>query len=187
MKPLLPPNPGPFEVKSGSKNLSERREARIARRMSLHETNSNYGTNQSSRGTVVSLDERRKGGSSSSRPPAAPVDDLNEDDSHPAAEPPERKYDCEHYETCLDLAASLNWASFTCGGCSGEVNSALLWRAHQNQRKDSVAKALCDLKPIQKVSGLKCSVETSVDKNDQPLASSGDVAANVDGPLEPKR
>ena len=75
------------------------------------------------------------------------------DDS--AAEPILRLHDCAHYETCLDLAASLNWNSFTCNRCSGEVNNALLWRAHQHQRKDSVAKALCDLKPIEKLTGSK--------------------------------
>lgn len=114
---------------------------------------------------MVSLDERRRNSLSSIATPAQrthanSADDLIEEDGRPAAEPPDRNYDCMHYETCLDLAVSLNWSSFTCKGCSGEVNSALLWRAHQNQRKDSVAKALCDLKPIEKVSGLKSSIES---------------------------
>ena len=73
--------------------------------------------------------------------------------SFPTLEPPERQYDCKHYETCLDLAASLNWVSFSCKGCVGEVNRALYWRAHQVQRKDSVARALCELRPLESVEG----------------------------------
>jgi hypothetical protein len=93
-------------------------------------------------------------------------DDL--DGVRSGAEPPERRYGCDHYDTCLDLAASLNWASFTCKGCSGEVNRALYWRAHQRQRKDSVAKALCELKPIDQLVGLKRN-PASEKKEDDPL------------------
>ena len=64
------------------------------------------------------------------------------------AEPPQRNYSCLNYDTCLDLAASLNWESFTCGECAGKINEKLLWRARQVQRTDPVARALCDLKPI---------------------------------------
>jgi hypothetical protein len=64
------------------------------------------------------------------------------------AEPPRRRYECSHYDTCLDLAAALNWHSFTCRGCSGTVDQTLMWRARQSARKDSVAKALCDFPPI---------------------------------------
>lgn len=63
----------------------------------------------------------------------------------PLLEPPQRRYECGNYETCLDLAATLNWASFTCRRCSGAVNGALQWRAHQIRRRDSVAQALCSL------------------------------------------
>ncbi len=56
---------------------------------------------------------------------------------------PRRRYDCCSYEQCLELAAALNWESFTCRGCSGEFNKALLWRAGQVIRRDQVAKALC--------------------------------------------
>lgn len=64
-----------------------------------------------------------------------------------------RELDCAHYDECLNLAAALNWASFTCEGCSGEVNQALLWRAHQSARKDSVARRLCELRPLKMLKG----------------------------------
>ena len=162
MKPLPPQLAGPFELKNGSQRQLNK---------SAPHSHSPSGENMG-RCTVVSLDERRKNSagsvasSPSSRSHSHTAEDLLEEDGRPAAEPPDRNYDCKHYETCLDLAASLNWSSFTCTGCSGEVNSALLWRAHQNQRKDSVAKALCDLKPIEKVSGLKSTIECEVAAKD---------------------
>jgi hypothetical protein len=63
----------------------------------------------------------------------------------PLLEPPVRRYDCENYETCLDLAAVFNWSSFSCGKCCGQVNERLKWRACQIQRKDSLARAVSDL------------------------------------------
>ncbi len=74
--------------------------------------------------------------------------DIDGEPPGPMVEPPRRRYECAHYDTCLDLAAALNWHSFTCRGCSGSVNESLMWRARQKARKDSVAKALCDLPPI---------------------------------------
>ena len=61
----------------------------------------------------------------------------------PDHEEPLRNLDCSHYETCLELAAALNWESFTCAQCKGEINESLRWRAGQNTRKDAVAKAIC--------------------------------------------
>jgi hypothetical protein len=61
----------------------------------------------------------------------------------PDHEEPVRKLDCSHYETCLELAAALNWESFTCAQCKGEINESLRWRAGQSTRKDAVAKAIC--------------------------------------------
>jgi len=58
---------------------------------------------------------------------------------------PERRFDCPHYETCLGLAAALNWDSFTCCHCTGDVNQQLLWRAHQSTKKDSDLADLCKL------------------------------------------
>lgn len=58
---------------------------------------------------------------------------------------PRRRYECHNYPTCLDLAAALNWDSFTCRGCSHEIDQALLWRAKQAEKKDGVARSLCDI------------------------------------------
>lgn len=74
------------------------------------------------------------------------------DDDDPAIgslEPPVRRYGCANYDTCLDLAAALNWASFTCGACRGTINEQLLWRARHITRKDSIAKAICELPPVE--------------------------------------
>jgi hypothetical protein len=54
-----------------------------------------------------------------------------------------RNIDCSNYQRCLNLAATLDWESFSCEGCNGEINESLLWRAGQRARKDRVAKALC--------------------------------------------
>jgi hypothetical protein len=54
-----------------------------------------------------------------------------------------RELDCKNYTTCLNLAAALNWESFTCEGCSGEINKSLSWRAGQSAIKDKVVKLLC--------------------------------------------
>ena len=55
---------------------------------------------------------------------------------------PRRRYSCSNYETCLNLACALNWDSFTCRGCSGQISNALLWRAHGARKKDKVARSL---------------------------------------------
>ena len=56
---------------------------------------------------------------------------------------PKRRYACPNYETCLGLAAAFNWDSFTCRGCSGEMNQSFLWRAQQSMRKDPIAQEIC--------------------------------------------
>ena len=58
-------------------------------------------------------------------------------------EAPKRRHLCSHYETCLNLAAAFNWDNFTCRGCSGEINQTLLWRAHQEMRKDKIIRKIC--------------------------------------------
>ena len=58
---------------------------------------------------------------------------------------PERNYDCTNYETCLGLAAALDWKSFTCCGCCGTVNQQLLWRAHHRIRNNPSLSKLCNL------------------------------------------
>jgi hypothetical protein len=57
----------------------------------------------------------------------------------------ERRLECTHYEECLNLAAALDWDSFTCAGCNGEIDGTLLWRAGQSTKRDSLAKAICGL------------------------------------------
>jgi hypothetical protein len=58
---------------------------------------------------------------------------------------PRRRYDCSNYETCLIIAAGLNWDSFTCRGCSGEYEEGLHWRARQEINKDKTVKKICEL------------------------------------------
>lgn len=60
-------------------------------------------------------------------------------------EPPRRRYSCPNYEACLSIGCALNWESFTCRGCSGDVNETLLWRAHQEMKKDRVANRICEV------------------------------------------
>jgi predicted Fe-S protein YdhL (DUF1289 family) len=57
-------------------------------------------------------------------------------------EAPRRRYACPNYNQCLVIAASMNWDSFTCRGCSGQIDETLRWRAQQAQRKDQVAKRI---------------------------------------------
>ena len=54
-----------------------------------------------------------------------------------------RELDCKNYQTCLNLAAALNWDSFTCESCEGDINESLKWRAIHSTRKDALANALC--------------------------------------------
>ena len=63
---------------------------------------------------------------------------------HPA-QGPLRRYECSNYETCLKIAAALNWDSFTCRGCNSQINENLLWRAQHAVHKDKTVKAICDL------------------------------------------
>ena len=63
------------------------------------------------------------------------------------SEAPKRRYECSHYETCLNLAAAMNWDSFTCRGCSGEVNEIYFWRAQQEAKRDKIVRTLCTQMP----------------------------------------
>ena len=84
-----------------------------------------------------------------SKSPVGAAANVDEDDpAIGSLEPPVRQYSCGNYDTCLDLAAALNWASFTCGKCKGMINEQLMWRARHVTRKDAVAKALCELPPV---------------------------------------
>ncbi|MEZ4753651.1 MAG: hypothetical protein R3A13_04995 [Bdellovibrionota bacterium] len=61
--------------------------------------------------------------------------------------PPRRDYTCPNYSTCLELACALNWDSFTCRGCSKDIDSTLVWQAQSSKRKDQVAQQLCEGMP----------------------------------------
>ncbi len=61
---------------------------------------------------------------------------------------PRRRYDCENYETCLVIAAGLNWDSFTCRGCNGDYEQSLYWRAGQEINKDKTVKKICELPKV---------------------------------------
>ncbi len=61
---------------------------------------------------------------------------------------PERRYECEHYEICLDVASALNWSNFTCKDCAGQVNPKILWRAKSASKQDAVAGKLCHLPEV---------------------------------------
>lgn len=37
-----------------------------------------------------------------------------------------RRFGCEHYSTCLDYAAKMNWKSFSCYGCNGKPHKETL-------------------------------------------------------------
>ena len=62
---------------------------------------------------------------------------------------PRRRYSCPNYDVCLDMAAALNWDSFSCRGCSGALDQSLLWQAHQARKHDSIANSLCTIPEIQ--------------------------------------
>ena len=49
---------------------------------------------------------------------------------------PFRNFECDNYNKCLSLAAALDWNSFTCEGCSCEINQQLIWRARHRLRSE---------------------------------------------------
>ncbi len=59
--------------------------------------------------------------------------------------PQERRYDCSSYHRCLAVAAALNWDGFHCVNCRGELDERLMWQVRIAQKRDSVAKEMCDL------------------------------------------
>jgi hypothetical protein len=76
-----------------------------------------------------------------------------EDDAEHPNQTPERRYDCNCYQGCLEVAATLNWETFSCNSpsgepCCGTTDNKLIWKAHLALRDDSVAKKLCALPEI---------------------------------------
>ena len=58
-------------------------------------------------------------------------------------EGPDRNFACKNYNSCLSLAAALNWESFSCGGCTGTIDETIRWRAKGVSKRDSALRQLC--------------------------------------------
>jgi hypothetical protein len=67
--------------------------------------------------------------------------------------PPRRRHTCSNYSKCLTLAAALNWDSFTCRGCCGDIDPSLVWRAHQQKKRDEMVDMICELPEITPIPG----------------------------------
>ncbi len=63
---------------------------------------------------------------------------------------PIRRYDCDNYETCLNLSASLDWDSFCCDGCDGCVNKDLVRRAKSAEGSEPVVSELISFASLAK-------------------------------------
>jgi hypothetical protein len=50
-----------------------------------------------------------------------------------------RNSNCVNYQNCLSIAATLNWHSFTCDGCSGNLNPELSWKVLREAKNDQVS------------------------------------------------
>jgi hypothetical protein len=66
-----------------------------------------------------------------------------------------RNLDCSNYSSCLNVAVALNWDNFTCGGCNGEMNQSLTWRAGLTVCRDKIVRALCRRPDIAVVKGVR--------------------------------
>jgi len=64
---------------------------------------------------------------------------------------PIRRHNCENYQTCLDLSASLDWDSFSCEGCNSCINEKLLWRAKGAQKAEPELAKLVSLPNLAKL------------------------------------
>ena len=100
------------------------------------------------------LMRRGRPDSQSKRPVGNAVSDAatTEDDSlHGPIPDPPRNFDCQNYNTCLCLAAALNWYSFHCQGCNQNVDERLVWRAHQEMRKDKSLSKFLEIPQLAKL------------------------------------
>jgi len=55
---------------------------------------------------------------------------------------PVREVSCPNYQECLNIAACLNWLSFSCEDCTREIAPHLRWRARIERRRDPICQAL---------------------------------------------
>jgi len=58
-------------------------------------------------------------------------------------EVPDRNFVCKNYNSCLSLAAALNWESFSCNGCTGTIDETIRWRAKVESKRDTTLRQLC--------------------------------------------
>lgn len=66
---------------------------------------------------------------------------------------PVRDVTCSNYQECLNIAACLNWMSFSCENCTGEVAPHLRWRSRIERRRDPVCQALMPAPVIEVTEG----------------------------------
>jgi len=66
---------------------------------------------------------------------------------------PVRDISCSNYQECLNIAACLNWLSFSCENCTGEVAPHLRWRSRIERRRDPVCQALMPAPVIEVTEG----------------------------------
>ena len=74
---------------------------------------------------------------------------------------PSRNQSCKNYETCLNLAASLDCEGFDCTNCNKKINEQLIWRAQSAQREDNLSKKIF---PIPKIKSIVTKKEIVVKK-----------------------
>lgn len=81
---------------------------------------------------------------------------------------PERLFGCGNYNSCLSLAAALNWDSFSCRGCSGAIDETIRWRAKGESRRDASFKSLCNIPNPPVVFSATGALNAAVKRNSPP-------------------
>lgn len=77
------------------------------------------------------------------------VINVSPESTFPISETPKRDFTCSHYEQCLGISAALNWDGFSCRGCATHSpDEHLMWQARNAQKKDAVAKKICEIPEI---------------------------------------
>ena len=85
---------------------------------------------------------------------------------------PDRRFSCGNYNSCLSLAAALNWDSFTCRGCSGAIDETIRWRAKGESRRDASLKSLCNIPNPPVVFSATGALNAAVKRNTPPALRS---------------
>lgn len=81
---------------------------------------------------------------------------------------PDRRFGCGNYNSCLSLAAALNWDSFSCRGCSGSIDETIRWRAKGESRRDASMKSLCNIPNPPVVFSATGALNTAVKRSTPP-------------------